>query len=97
MHEFDVLLFTQFRVNSEMTENGPMIYGILMFTANLCYGISVNFHFFYGFYYAMKIRVALSSLIYRKVSLRLTESMKMRMSSIFSSINICSIFIVSNC
>lgn len=57
-----------------MSKNEASKYGILMFAFTVCYGIGLLHHVYYGQYFAMRIRVALSSLIYRKVILHFGPS-----------------------
>lgn len=44
-----------------------MNYGLYLFVLTVCYGITLIHYYFRGHYYAMRVRVALSSIIYRKV------------------------------
>lgn len=50
-----------------MSKNEASKYGILMFVFTVCSGMGFLNIVYYGQYFAMRIRVALSSLIYRKV------------------------------
>lgn len=57
-----------------MSKNEASKYGILMFAFTVCYGMGFLHIVYYGQYFAMRIRVALSSLIYRKVILHFRPS-----------------------
>lgn len=56
-----------FRESSEISRAGAIKYGIAIFMLTVTYGVSFIHYFYYSEYYAMKIRVALTGVIYRKV------------------------------
>lgn len=55
------------REDSDQSRDGAVRYGIYFFVLTVSYGITLIQYVYYGYYYAMRVRVALSSLIYRKV------------------------------
>lgn len=59
--------FAFYSENSDVSRNEALIYGTCLFALMVCYGITLLHYLFKGMHYSMKIRVALSSVIYRKV------------------------------
>ncbi|GAB0087983.1 hypothetical protein DMENIID0001_023560 [Sergentomyia squamirostris] len=66
-------LLMYFRPNSQVTNQEALIYASGIAILNLVYAISVNQFLFDAFYYGMKVRVAMCSVIYRK-ALRLSRT-----------------------
>lgn len=62
-----ICILNYFRENSGNHREGAIKYGLYVLILTICYGVGFLHYFYYGAYYAMKIRIALSSLIYRKV------------------------------
>lgn len=56
------------RKNSDVSRDEAIKYASYFFALTIFYGIAMLHFSFNGFYYAMRVRVALSSVIYRKVS-----------------------------
>lgn len=52
-----------------MTRDDALIYGTSIFVITIFAGICLLHYFFLGFCYGMRVRVAMCSLIYRKVSI----------------------------
>lgn len=50
-----------------MSRDDAQTYGIAIFALTMSGGMGFLHYYYYGSYYALKIRVALSSLIFRKV------------------------------
>lgn len=61
-----VLIF--FRKDSEMSRYEASMYAVAIIVLIMCYGMGCLHYMFCGQYFAMRIRVALSSLIYQKVN-----------------------------
>lgn len=55
------------RKNSEMSQDDALKYGTTIFVITILAGIVLLHYFFLGFCYGMRVRVAMCSLIYRKV------------------------------
>ncbi|XP_055301713.1 ATP-binding cassette sub-family C member 4-like [Sitodiplosis mosellana] len=59
-------LLSHFRENSDVSQEDALTYGAVLFAFSICSGISFLHHLFKGYHCTMKVRVALSSVIYRK-------------------------------
>ncbi|XP_031625002.1 probable multidrug resistance-associated protein lethal(2)03659, partial [Contarinia nasturtii] len=66
--------------NSEVSRDNAIIYGVALFAFNVFSRVDFMHFYFNSFYYSMRIRIALSSLIYRKI-LRLSQSALSKTSS----------------
>lgn len=56
-----------FSKNSEISQNDALISGSSIFVITIVSGIALLHYFYFGFYYGMRVRIATTSLIYRKV------------------------------
>ncbi|XP_031622965.1 multidrug resistance-associated protein 4-like, partial [Contarinia nasturtii] len=65
-------LLLYFRENSDVSRDDAFIYGAVLFVFTIVYGIALLHNFFKGACCSMKLRISLSSIIYRKI-LRLSQ------------------------
>lgn len=59
--------FSGYSKNSQVTQNDALKYGTAICLITIFSGIGLLHYFYFGFYYGTRVRVAVTSLIYRKV------------------------------
>lgn len=62
-----MIAFNDYSENSGVSRDDAIKYGAAFVVLTVFYGITLLHYLFCGLHYSMKIRVAISSLIYRKV------------------------------
>lgn len=67
-------LLSYYSKNSNVSRDDALKYGTAIFIITISFGISVLHYFYFAFYYGARLRVAVCSLIYRKVYNRLLSN-----------------------